>query len=78
MATSAMTLDQPVIVPHDLTLALYSKMLTVHNIEERMKAFVKLGKCGFQASTRGHEKYQIGMTMLLKNQSCLGFLRRSS
>jgi 2-oxoisovalerate dehydrogenase E1 component len=31
-----------------------------------MKAFVRQGKCSFQASTRGHEKLQIGMTMLLK------------
>jgi len=60
---------QPVdqaIVPHAVTLELYRKMLTVFYIEERMKTFVRQGKCGFQASTRGHEKLQIGMTMLLK------------
>jgi 2-oxoisovalerate dehydrogenase E1 component len=60
---------QPVdqaIVPHAVTLELYRKMLTVFYIEERMKAFVRQGKCSFQASTRGHEKLQIGMTMLLK------------
>ena len=55
-----------VIVPHPVTLELYRKMLTVYYVEERMKAFVRQGKCGFQASTRGHEKLQIGMTMLLK------------
>jgi 2-oxoisovalerate dehydrogenase E1 component len=55
-----------IIVPHDVTLELYRKMLTVYYVEERMKVFVRQGKCGFQASTRGHEKLQIGMTMLLK------------
>ena len=68
MATSTQRL-QPVdnvIVPHPVTLELYRKMLTVFYVEERMKAFVRQGKCGFQASTRGHEKLQIGMTMLLK------------
>src|SRR5665811_2417720 len=30
------------------------------------KRQVRQGKCGFQASTRGHEKLQIGMTMLLR------------
>ena len=68
MATSTQSL-QPidnVIVPHPVTLELYRKMLTVFYVEERMKTFVRQGKCGFQASTRGHEKLQIGMTMLLK------------
>ena len=62
---SLQPVDQ-VIVPHAVTLELYRKMLTVFYIEERMKTFVRQGKCGFQASTRGHEKLQIGMTMLLK------------
>jgi 2-oxoisovalerate dehydrogenase E1 component len=68
MATSAqrLGLNDNVIVPHPITLELYRKMLTVFYIEERMKAFVRQGKCSFQASTRGHEKLQIGMTMLLK------------
>jgi 2-oxoisovalerate dehydrogenase E1 component len=67
MATPAtLALEKPVIVPHELTSELFRKMLTVYYIEERMKSFVKQGKCGFQASSRGHEKYQIGMTMLLK------------
>ena len=55
-----------IIVPHPVTLELYRKMLSVFYIEERMKAFVRQGKCSFQASTRGHEKLQIGMTMLLR------------
>ena len=41
-------------------------MLTVALVEERLKVFSKQGKCTFQASTRGHEKLQIGMTMLLR------------
>jgi 2-oxoisovalerate dehydrogenase E1 component len=59
-------LESPLIVPHETTLELYRKMLTVLFVEERMKIFVKQGKCSFQASTRGHEKVQIGMTMLLR------------
>lgn len=55
-----------VIDPHPVTLELYRKMLKVFYIEERMKTFVRQGKCAFQASTRGHEKLQIGMTMLLQ------------
>jgi 2-oxoisovalerate dehydrogenase E1 component len=59
-------LESPIIVPHETTLELYRKMLTVLFVEERMKIFVKQGKCSFQASTRGHEKVQIGITMLLR------------
>ena len=56
MATSTQRpqLTDNVIVPHPVTMELYRKMLTVFYIEERMKAFVRQGKCGFQASTRGH------------------------
>lgn len=53
-------------VPHEVTLELYRKMLTAALVEERLKVFAKQGKCTFQASTRGHEKLQIGMTMLLR------------
>ena len=62
----ALQANDQIVVPHPVTLELYRKMLTVFYIEERMKAFVRQGKCGFQASTRGHEKLQIGMTMLLQ------------
>ena len=63
----ASTVQSPqVIVPDDVTLELYRKMLTVALVEERLKVFSKQGKCTFQASTRGHEKLQIGMTMLLR------------
>lgn len=54
------------IVPDKLVLELYHKMLTVFYVEERMKVFVKQGKCSFHASTRGHEKLQIGMTLMLE------------
>jgi TPP-dependent pyruvate/acetoin dehydrogenase alpha subunit len=40
-------------------------MLTVDAIEERLKLFVRAGKVSFHASTRGHEKLQIAMSLLL-------------
>ena len=49
-----------IIVPHETTLQLYRKMLAVFFVEERMKIFVKQGKCSFNASTRGHEKFRLG------------------
>ncbi len=54
------------IVPDKVTLELYEKMLRVYYVEERLKVFVKQGKCSFYASTRGHEKVQVGIPMLLK------------
>ena len=54
------------IVPDEITLELYDKMLRIYYVEERMEIFVKQGKCTFNAPTRGHEKVQAGMTMLLK------------
>ncbi|MBI4469307.1 MAG: tungsten formylmethanofuran dehydrogenase, partial [Acidobacteria bacterium] len=54
------------IVPDQIIFDLYRKMLTAYYIEERMKIFTKQGKCSFHASTRGHEKLQIGMTLLLR------------
>jgi 2-oxoisovalerate dehydrogenase E1 component len=59
-------IERGAIVPPALVTELYRKMLTVFYVEERMKVFVKQGKCTFHASTRGHEKLQIGMTLLLK------------
>src|SRR4029079_1549141 len=38
---------------------------TVDSIEERLKVFVRAGKVSFHASTRGHEKIQIAMSLLL-------------
>jgi len=52
--------------PQALILNLYEGMLTTFYVEERMKIFVRQGKCSFHASTRGHECLQIGMTLLLK------------
>lgn len=53
-------------VPHQVTLELYRRMLTVFYVEERIKTFVKQGKITFHASTRGHEKMQVGMSLLLR------------
>ena len=41
-------------------------MLTVFYVEERLKIFVRQGKCSFHASTRGHECLQVGTSLLLK------------
>lgn len=65
-ATLSQTHEFVPIVPHQLTLDLYRKMLTAYYVEERLKIFARQGKCTFHASTRGHEKLQIGMTLLLK------------
>lgn len=54
------------IVPDKIVLELYRKMLCVYCVEERLKIFDRLGKVSFHASARGHEKLQIGMTLLLK------------
>ncbi len=54
------------IVPDNLVLELHRKLVTVFFVEERMKVFTRQGKCSFHASSRGHAKLQIGVTMLLK------------
>src|SRR5262245_61378072 len=58
-------------VAPDLDRAIYldllHKQLTVNYIEERLKVFVRAGKVSFHASTRGHEKLQIAMSMLLES-----------
>jgi 2-oxoisovalerate dehydrogenase E1 component len=54
------------IVPDDVAKELHRKMLGVYFIEERLKILTRLGKISFHASTRGHEKVQIGMVMLLR------------
>lgn len=67
MATLTLSRDEVgTIVPHELTLNLYRKMLTTFFVDERLKVFSRQGKCTFHASARGHEKIQIGMTLLLK------------
>ena len=50
----------------DQLLELFEKMLRVYYIEERIKVFVRQNKCSFHASTRGHEKLQIALSMLLR------------
>ncbi len=54
------------IVPDEITLELHEKMLRVYYVEERLKVFVRQGKVTFYASTRGHEKVQVGMSILLR------------
>jgi 2-oxoisovalerate dehydrogenase E1 component len=54
------------VVPDTVVLDLYRKMLTVAYVEDRLKIFDRLGKVSFHASSRGHEKLQVGMTLLLK------------
>src|SRR5215813_2129947 len=54
------------IVPDSVVRELYQKMLAVYYIEERLKILTRQGKISFLASTRGHEKVQVGTVMLLK------------
>ncbi|HXI01795.1 MAG TPA: dehydrogenase E1 component subunit alpha/beta [Candidatus Saccharimonadales bacterium] len=49
-----------------ILLELYRKMLRVYYVEEAVRRFVRQNKCSFHASTRGHEKLQIAVSMLLK------------
>ncbi len=53
-------------VPRDILRGLYEKMLYTYYVEERTKVFVKSNKCSFHASSRGHEKLQICVSMLLQ------------
>jgi 2-oxoisovalerate dehydrogenase E1 component len=54
------------IVPDAIVSELYEKMLSVYYIEERLKILTRQGKISFLASTRGHEKVQVGTVMLMK------------
>ncbi len=54
------------IVPDSIVQELYRKMLGVYYIEERLKILTRQGKVSFHASSRGHEKAQVGLVMLLK------------
>lgn len=65
-STSKTEMEHGGIVPDAVVLELYRKILTVLYVEERLKIFDRLGKVSFHASSRGHEKLQIAMTMLLK------------
>src|SRR5438445_8685549 len=54
------------IVPDAVVHELYEKMLGVYYLEERLKILARQGKISFLASTRGHEKVQVGTVMMLK------------
>jgi 2-oxoisovalerate dehydrogenase E1 component len=54
------------IVPDAVVRELYQKMLGVYYIEERLKILTRQGKISFLASTRGHEKVQVGTVMMMK------------
>src|SRR5436190_4659990 len=54
------------IVPDAVVKELFQKMLGVYYIEERLKILTRQGKISFLASTRGHEKVQVGTVMLMK------------
>jgi 2-oxoisovalerate dehydrogenase E1 component len=53
-------------VPAQALRTLYERMLYTYYVEERTKLFVKSNKCSFHASSRGHEKLQIAIAMLLQ------------
>jgi 2-oxoisovalerate dehydrogenase E1 component len=53
-------------VPDDVAKELHRKMVGVFFIEERLKILTRQGKVSFHASSRGHEKVQIGTVMLMK------------
>src|SRR5438477_723952 len=54
------------IVPDSVVKELFQKMLGVYYVEERLKILTRQGKVSFLASTRGHEKVQVGTVMLMK------------
>src|SRR2546421_10113029 len=54
------------IVPDTVVKELFHKMLGVYYIEERLKILTRQGKISFLASTRGHEKVQVGTVMLMR------------
>src|SRR5262245_49654083 len=54
------------IIPDEVVRELYQKMLGVYYIEESLKILTRQGKISFLASTRGHEKVQVGTVMLMK------------
>jgi 2-oxoisovalerate dehydrogenase E1 component len=58
--------SDPVTVPDKTVLELYRKMLGVYYLEERLKILTRQGKISFLASSRGHEKVQVGTVMMLK------------
>jgi 2-oxoisovalerate dehydrogenase E1 component len=65
-ASGSLAEQQKPALPAEIYQDLLRKMLTVYYLEERLKIFVRAGKVSFHASTRGHEKLQIAMSMLLQ------------
>jgi 2-oxoisovalerate dehydrogenase E1 component len=65
MAVEKARAPRPDVAP-DVFLTLYEKMLRTYYVEEQGRLFVRAGKCSFYASTRGHEKLQIALAMLLQ------------
>ncbi|MDM7914234.1 MAG: thiamine pyrophosphate-dependent enzyme [Candidatus Eisenbacteria bacterium] len=65
-ASTATSVLNGVEITPDILLSLYEKMLRLYYVEERMKVFVRANKCSFHASSRGHEKLQIAITMALQ------------
>jgi 2-oxoisovalerate dehydrogenase E1 component len=65
-ATTPVSILDGVEIGPNILLALYEKMLRTYYIEERMKIFVRANKCSFHASTRGHEKLQIAVTLAME------------
>src|SRR6516165_8726482 len=66
MGTADLQRAEHRIVPDAVIRELYQKMLAVYYIEERLKILTRQGKISFLASTRGHEKVQVGTVMLMK------------
>lgn len=69
MATLAATFEttgEQTVISGANALELYRRMLTVSAVEERIQTFAKQGKITFQASTRGHELFQLAAAMLLE------------
>lgn len=68
MATQVIEVTQGThsIVPREVLKELHTKLVECYYVEERAKVFVKQGKVAFYASTRGHEKVQVVVPMLMR------------
>ncbi len=68
MATQVIEVPQGTqsVVPGEVLNELHRKLLQCYYVEERAKVFVKQGKVAFYASTRGHEKVQVAVPMLMR------------
>jgi 2-oxoisovalerate dehydrogenase E1 component len=47
-----------------ILLELHKKMIRLYYVEEAVRRFVRQNKCSFHASSRGHEKLQIAVSLL--------------